>query len=542
MTFARCSFLVCLAAAIVSAVTSPYPFRSGYGLGSWIEPAVIEGMKQEAAVRSMITMADRMQNDAESVAREIQLAGHPTEGKLSKQQTIPRALDDVAFAKSMTEVTEVRKQIWDIKLASYYSLWDLQRKQIAELHAASKGKIDADTMTAPTTFASAVMSPINWALTEIVYKDRGFDAITVDATFVKVDASVQRSDSSAHSRKVSASVSASANDYFGQGASLGASMAAQAGSKTSKTSESHQIEYTMILMAMATHRKVKQFQSVVVDVDKMRESWNYYQGKDNYIIDPNNNFYAFYAQYIKVSQQFNKAGGSPDPKRPKVSLVTEAFLGSALLGMVHFIQQDDTTASQSNSMSSSAVAAQVQVSQWLASATGSTSASQAASRQIANSQSQSNLDVRFDIVSMGYIPTLKSSEITQAIKQFGEFDPSSMGVNSLPSSTAEASGAAQNAQQSNTGSIIDATIKGLKESTTTAKILDLDTFMNAFDDYTNAAKTTEFIGVPVGLNVEQFDQMAIMNLLADKYLKGGRAGGQKAAGSSGDGSSTTSTQ
>jgi hypothetical protein len=35
-------------------VTNPYPFRPGYGLGSWIKPEIITGMKNEADARSKI--------------------------------------------------------------------------------------------------------------------------------------------------------------------------------------------------------------------------------------------------------------------------------------------------------------------------------------------------------------------------------------------------------------------------------------------------------------------------------------------------------
>ncbi len=35
-------------------VTAPMPYRPGYGLGSWLPPGLIDGMKKEAGARSAL--------------------------------------------------------------------------------------------------------------------------------------------------------------------------------------------------------------------------------------------------------------------------------------------------------------------------------------------------------------------------------------------------------------------------------------------------------------------------------------------------------
>lgn len=498
----------------VMAVTSPYPFRSGYGLGSWIEPVVILGMKKEAALRSTIVLADRMGTSAESVARELQLAAHPVVNKQDSRQTIPSAIDEKAYQEHMAELTETRKDLWTVKLNSYSSLWKFQKAQIAQLKEASK---TGDPKGAPTTFAASVASPVNFALSTIVYQDRGFDSITVNANVIKADINSQKSSSRAHSASVAASVAAQAQDPLAGGGGFSSALAAQASAKTSSTMQMHTIEYTLILTAMATHRKVKMFKSIVLDAQRLRHAWNYYH-PDKAVVDPSNN----YAAFLKAFRGVQKESNPPKPDEPKISMVSEAYLGSALLGMVHFIQQDETTASESSQMSSSAVKAALQVSNYISSFTSSTSASASAASKLAASASQSDLDVRFDIMCMGYIPTLKSNQITQAIKEFGNFDPSTMGVTDLPQSDVDAAAKGQSSQQSSTGSIVKATLEGLQSKESSIKILDVETFMTAFDDYTNAAKTTEYMGVPVGLNVEEFTEMDVYNLLAEKFLPGGK--------------------
>ena len=75
-------------------------------------------------------------------------------------------------------------------------------------------------------------------------------------------------------------------------------------------------------------------------------------------------------------------------------------------------------------------------------------------------------------------------------------------------------------RQSNMASVIESTVMSIQKADSMVKtaVLDMETFMTAFDDYTKNAPNTDGVGIPVGMNVLSFARNDICYLYAKQEL------------------------
>jgi len=359
-----------------------------------------------------------------------------------------------------------------------------------------------------SVFNSNIMSPIDFQKSKIVYFDRSFNSISVDAQFFTVD--TQSENANSHSDTIMGAIGGS---YSGMNAHVSGSVSSAVHNTITNTLNNHDVESTLLLTSWATHSKVKQFCPLVVDCDLLLEAWNYYH-KDNKIV----------LDHIspKDLEQTDK-----EENEPTINLFTECCLGSAMVGMVHFIKKESTSTSQSSSDASFKAMASVQYSCLFASITGDTSISAQMAKKAANSISSGGMDVKFDLICLGYLPTLKANSVQLAVESFKNFDPASFSAENDMAAVANMDSASQSLiasnksstqQQSNMSSVIQATLMGLQQNETTYQILDYNTFLNAFDDYVKNAATTEGVGIPIGMNLKPYTKRDVITELFKKYF------------------------
>ena len=520
-------FVLSIVASLVAAVASPMPYRPGYGIGSWMPPEVIKGMKSEAFMRTQILLTTNMDADATSLARELQITMSGVKNSLNKQQEIPPPMSSDTFSQFMGRITKYRTNAWKMKIEAYGRLFDSMEKQMTDLTQAASNDAGGMTGTANgafSTFANGIESPIDCGLSKIVMKDRSFDSINIDSHYIRVDSNAQAADSRSHSTAVGSAVAASGQNGATRG-NLGAALAYSAASKVTSTLSQKNVEATLILTAFATHRNVKQFETVHLIPQNVREAWNFFFEKDP-ITDPEADMEAFETAYAEMLGKKSTAADE------KMGLLTEIFQGSAVAGMVHFVTKETTSSSQQSSASSFSAEAQLRLSRYLDTLTGGTGFSQASASQIASMASEAGLDIQFDIVMIGYMPKIKSQIMKFAITSFADFDPSNFEAGSVTPDPTTASAQAQGKQQSNMGSVIKATVHSLNSVEQDNPVLGIQTFMDAFDDYADACRNDPNIGAPVGMNVRQFAKMDVMKLLAQKYLSRAQASGSSSGESS----------
>ena len=517
----------CARDLLVRAVTSPMPYRPGYGLGSWMPPEVITGMKQEAFLRTQILLSTNMDSVATSLARELQITMAGINNGLNSQQTIPTPMTPERAKQFMNRITQRRTDAWKAKVQAYRQLFAGMRLQLSQLSAAASGGGGGMTGTAKgafSTFANGIQSPIDWTLSKIVMKDRSFDSINIDSHYIRVDNTVQSADSSAHARAVADSSSDSWSIFFGLFKFESTSSAASSvQSKVSRTMAMKNVEATLVLSAFATHRHVKQFESVHLVPQSVRDAWNFYF-KDSRIPDPEVDMIGFEQAYAQALADDNSDKGDRTPAQT-LNLLTEIYQGSAMIGLVHFVKREKSSSSQSSSSSSQATADSLRAHIIVVDITKRSSYAESAASEIAKMASDAGLDIQFDLVVVGYAPKIKSQTLKFAVSSFANFDPSAFDAGAIMTD-ASASALQQGAQQSGMDAVIHATVQSLNEVEQDNPVLGIQTFMDAFDDYAEACKSSQVIGAPVGMNVKPFTKMDVMKLLAKKYLTPGQAAGE----------------
>ena len=513
---------------LAAAVMSPMPYRPGYGIGSWMPPDVVKGMKSEAFLRSQILLTINMDSDATSLARELQIAMNGLKNSLNGQQGIPDPMSADEERQFMDRITKYRTDAWEMKLTAYERLFDGMGQQMAQLTAASAqggvgGGMTGNAKGAFSTFANGIESPIDWRLSNIVMKDRSFDSITIDSHFIKIADNAQDSSSSARVAGSASQVAAFVSSSLGSMAASG-DAAVAASSKATRTMSQKNVEATLILTALATHRHVKQFDALHLIPQNVRAAWNFYF-PNSAIRDPE-------ADIVGFETAFAESLGKQDAASmtDRINLLTEVFQGSALVGMVHFVSHEGSSSSQESSMSSSSVGDRLKLGAWIGSMTGSRGAAENAANEIASMASDAGLDIVFDIVVVGYMPTVKSQIMKYAVTSFAKFDPTTFDAGQLMPSATTVASQAQNKRESDAKSVIKATVQSLNEVEQDNPVLGIQTFMDAFDDYAEACKSFEAIGAPVGMNVKQFTKMDVMKLLAQKYLSRAQAAGTTKSG------------
>ena len=492
------------------------------------------GMKIEAFSRSQILLTSNMDSDATSLARELQITMNPVQNSQNSQQTIPLPMTADESNAFMTEITQFRTDAWKLKLDAYGQLFDGMEKQMSALKAASAAGGSGTAKGAFSTFASGIESPVNFALSDVILMDRGFDSVNIDSHYIRVDTTSQDASSEAHSRSVSRSVEVGLS-AFGAGASITSGATSATASKVASTMSQRNVEATLVLTAFATHRLVKQFNVLHLLPQNVRNAWNFYFPNDA-IGDPEADVEGFEVAYARTMQEdAQRAAGGADS--PTINLLTEIYQGSALVGLVHFVSHEGTSSTQASSSSSYTTEIKLKASAWIGSLTASLSQGEAAANEIARMASDAGLEVEFDLVVFGYSHRIKAKMIKFAVASFSDFDPSNFASGGLLADmSGGAASQATGSQQSNMDAVIKSTVKSLNTIAQDNPVLGIQTFMDAFDDYAEACKTGRDIGAPVGMNVKPFTKMDVMKLLAQKYLDPRKAG--NAASSDADSSAS----
>eukprot|EP01084_Bolivina_argentea_P265738 450554_1 len=359
--------------------TSPYPIRPGFGLGSMIPGTIIEGMKKEAHIRGKIIAYQQLYNDLESTERELVLELNQIENNLSTSQTLKPI---TGLSSAIDEIQKVRQNILDQKLDAYKELakWQLNSLTAASTAAmqnTSSVATKAENMTF-STFDSSIESPVNWGDSKIDYIDRGEDSIQINAHFF--DQNKVKQSGGSYAANVAHSASYDTKTLFGS--KFEASINDSVHRSVTKTSEQHAVESTLLLTAVATHKFVKQFNPLIIDTTKLVNAWNYMHIDDKIS--------------VKGTLEEGKDNTKTDKPPNHLSMISEEFLGSCLIGMVHFIKKEETQSRQESLAVQATARMKVTESCILASITGQTSIASQVASKFAEASSSTGIDVKFD--------------------------------------------------------------------------------------------------------------------------------------------------
>eukprot|EP00483_Globobulimina_turgida_P011713 UN11735 len=210
-------------------------------------------------------------------------------------------------------------------------------------------------------------------------------------------------------------------------------------------------------------------------------------------------------------------------------MVNECFMGSAFVGMVHFLKKE-TTKAKASASSESAVAG-MKFTALMGAIAGDSSVASSAARKASSMASQGEFDVKFNMMVLGYCPPIENSDLQNTVKQFADFDPGKFKIDmsdeqesDAGEGKATAKGMMQAARQANMKAVISATVESVADKSG-MKVLDFNTFMDAFNDYCTNAPNKDGVGIPIGLNIRSWTKDQICQILWKKYIVSGAVPG-----------------
>jgi len=409
-----------------------------------------------------------------------------------------------------------------MKLAAFDDLTNQIQDQVLSLRAASTAGKNGEVGDGSfTTFASSVESAVNWGISAVGNVERAFDSINLDVEFIRAEKNDQDGGFSSHVAAVNKYLENFTRTNDGNLGHVQSAAAKKGQDQMNSFSTKYQVEGTLIVRSFATHRNVLQFNRLDVNADRLWRAWNYMR-PDNLVADPLN-------QHDTFSRQLREESRVNPSTADRINMVSEMFKGSAIVGLVHFVNittaRMNTTLSVNRTASNSSNfdAAKVMSDQDRQyNSTNSSRANELINR-LAKMGSNAGLEVHFSLACVGYIPAISTNQVQLAVAQMANFDPANFKVPAMdfPDGTSMIG-----AVQSNMKSVIDVTIDSVArvDEASRLKVLDASAFMDAFTDYTKAAQDpvrSQNIGAPTGLNMRTFTKLDVLSALANKYLNTG---------------------
>mmetsp|Transcript_37145 Transcript_37145/g.42384 ORF Transcript_37145/g.42384 Transcript_37145/m.42384 type:complete len:504 (-) Transcript_37145:35-1546(-) len=360
----------------------------------------------------------------------------------------------------------------------------------------------------------SVESPLDFSASEVKQFPLAFDSLTFDVQYVRNETNDQ-SDSS-HAKQVAMMGSAGISGGIGVNAfSSSLSTASTLSSSVQQQTSSHKIEGTVVITANCTHKNADIIEPFRIDPEKAISAWNYTFPKDQIKTTPQDIFEAAIGDYK-----------TPPSEKPALHILSGCTKGSSFVGLVHILQQEDSTSSNSAYAYSQSVQASMEFDMWATSLRGGygSSSSRSASKNSMNSSSAVNCHC--SILCRGLIPSIVASDVTTTIQKM-DMDPetvmsqlsaitesSNAGVNSSMESQME-EGRKGGQFMSLNRDYMDNTVANISEQQTEAnKVIDQNSMMTAFQDYVDKASAGES-GVPINFYIKRLTK----NDVAKSYIR-----------------------
>lgn len=464
------------------------PFDSSLVLGNLIDEKKIDKLKTIANLQ-------KPAEDAESRLNTLITIKHKLD--MTLQEMLNLGVSDLT--EYYTEIGDVHQQIVDA--ATKYGKAQVDA---AKAVAAFEDSQDQDEIS------EMPESPIDWNKSNVKAIGLSSDSISLNVQYLRNEE--EEDGTQSHASSVASAVSASASSIFG--GRVASELSASAKSTTEAQTSQHEIEGTLIITAHCTHEDADVFSPFVMDPDKAINAWNQLAEKNGG--EPIDKF---------SEASLNKA--LKDTKSTPMKLLSGQTKGSSFVGMVHVLQTESTSSSQSASAISAAASSSMEWGGWFADYSGKFGVDSSFSENVKQLLSQSNVSAHCCLVTMGIIPSLKSNLITTSISSLkpdakevmdqlatiqGATDKD---VNSATAAAGNAKAGQQYMELNN--SYVKNVVSSVHEAQNKDnKMIDVNSLMTAFDDYVaRASKGGDSLGVPINFYVKEITAQDV----AFSYLK-----------------------
>jgi hypothetical protein len=365
-----------------------------------------------------------------------------------------------------------------------------------------------------STVHRAPESPVDYVKSEIKTMPLAADSLSMDVQYFSFDVNEQSSDS--HATAVSGSVWAAVS-HLGNDAAVKMSTAVQ--QQVSKQTSVHEITGTLVFTVSCTHKNASVLAPLIINVDKGIAAWNELHS-DEEPLDPSD---------LKQLQELAKAEKKDGEK--EMHILSGVTYGSSFVGMVHILNVQNTSASESLTSIASTLQAQMDAGAWFEKASGGFGVNSSFSNDVKNLLSSQNVSSHVTLVSMGVIPSIVANEVKIGVKEFADFDPAKnmAAVATIQNATAAdqdavksaADGARTGAQmQSMKSTQIKAALSALGDlQDGSNKIIDINSLMTALEDYLSKAADGKS-GVPINYYLKTLNRKMLCQMWVAKYYPG----------------------
>lgn len=464
---------------------SSIPYDSSIVLGNIVDPKKIELLEKISEQEAPIGNAEDKMNSLIELRRSIDNTIQELKSMNLDTYELSVKSEEVG-----TQILEAAKTYADIKLANKIAIQNLRGEE---------------------KVSGSWESPLDYNRTEIKKMPLSVDSMNMNVQYFSRDVS---SESSRTTSEQIQSFISSEFKFLGREFSDQASKAAA--SQTNSQYSNHDIAGTLVIAVSCTHKDAALLSPCVIDIDKAINVWNAMYKDD--MIDTDNP--------VSMSQI---ARESNTENERVMTIVSGATYGSCFVGMVHILNSTNTRAYESIRNVADSIQAQCKMKTWLSSLSGGFGVSENVANDIKSLMSIQNVTSHCTITTRGSIPSIKSNQVKLAVKEFANFDGKSAmeNVAALQNMTASAKDSVdESAEKARTGekmiSLKNAQTKGVLEGLNEIddgnnKILDINSLMNAFEDYINKALSGE-IGMPVNYYLKPLSKSYLAKMWVDKYF------------------------
>jgi hypothetical protein len=466
---------------------SSIPYDPSLVLGHIVEQKALDTLTQISSLQAPIDQKENELNEQIALKRSIDM---------TVQELIDMNID----------TTDLVKQSQEVGIAIQKAAVEYAKTKVDGLQQIAKIK------TAPLV-QSSLESPIDYNKTQIKSMPLAADSLKMNAQYFSFDENLQTSQTQASTIKSFVSESV---DWLGDSFSTQASGAAS--SQTNSQYSRHSISGTLVISISCTHKDALLLAPFILDVDKAIRVWNRMYPDD--MIKTDN-----VADLAKIAMQ-------EDTKDEKsFTLISGATYGSCFIAMVHVLNTTTTRSSEAMVSIAASLQEQFNVGGWFAQVSGGFGVDTSFSNDAKNLLSSQSIQSHCTLTTMGSIPSIKSNEVAMAVKQFAEFDGASSMKNLAALQTATASDkdtVDSAAEKARTGqqmmamqnSKVTGVLAGLAPIDEKAnKILDINSMMNAMEDYINKALAGN-LGVPINYYLKPITKSQLAQMWVAKYYPG----------------------
>lgn len=363
------------------------------------------------------------------------------------------------------------------------------------------------------TVRGEIETPMDYNKSEIKKMPLGNDSLQMNVQYFSCEQNQESS--SSHASAVASFVSDSLS-YFGVTYASQAGMSAQ--SQVHSQMSNHSISGTLVISITCTHRDARVIAPFVMDVDKAVRAWNQ----------------VFPGDMIKTNDpvSITKTAATQETiDDPAMYILSGASYGSSFVGMVHILNTSHTVSSERMETVASQLQSKLSYGAWFAEMNGELGVNSSFSNDVKNLLSTTSLQSHCSLVTMGIIPSIKSSEVMTSVMKFMDDSQNGGPLGSLAkiqgSNAGEVNTIAKGARESITSKKLvemnNAKIEGVISSLAKMdehrnSVIDTNSMMTAMDDYiAKCIAADESVGVPINYYLKPITKSMITRSWLNHY-------------------------